>query len=224
MPMTIVDGDQVYTLQPPQNIDYRRNNPLARLVTLLQQVELCCERESYLGTSIQYLLPFDHLELYGPSDAQWAETDPRKQNNKEDFQKQNIHDFHCADTWIARGWATTASDANPDANSWTGPFLFLSYRGGPDSKLSQAASHKLGDRIKLQLNLIGKNSAPITLDVPYNPETDRYEIEIWGYGDGDLRNQLGPKGQAAMDRGNLIANSELVQGQFSDFAREGLVS
>ena len=25
-----------------------------------------------------------------------------------------------------------------------------------------------------------------------------------------------------MDRGNLIANSELVQGQFSDFAREGL--
>lgn len=222
MPMNIVDGDRVYTLQPPQNVDYKVNNPLARLIALFQQVELCCERESYLGTSIQYLLPYDYLELYGPADAQWAEADPRKEDNKEDFQKQNIHDFRCADTWIARGWATTASDANPAANAWTGPFLFLSYRGGPDSKLSQAASHQLGDRINLQLNLIGKNSAPVTLAVPYNPESDRYEIEIWGYPGGDLRNQLGPKGQAAMDRGNLIVNSALVQGQFSDFAREGL--
>jgi hypothetical protein len=93
--------------------------------------------EGYFGrwSTRQYLLPCDYLELYGPADGQWAETDPRKEDNKEDFQKQNVHDFRCADTWVARGWATTHTDSNPDdTGTWAGPFLFLSYRGGPGSK------------------------------------------------------------------------------------------
>jgi mannose-6-phosphate isomerase-like protein (cupin superfamily) len=222
MPMSLVPTDRIFSIQPPQNIDYKTNNPLARLITLLQQVELGAEADSYLGSSIQYLLPFDYLEFYGPADGQWAETDIRKEDNKEDFQKQNVHDFRCTDTWIARGWATTAWDADPNSIAWTGPFLFLSYRGGPDSKLSQASGHKLGTSIKVQLNIPNTNTAPVTLDVPYNVNTDRYELEIWGYPYGNLRDELGPKGQAAMDRGNLIAMPALVLGLHSDFAREGL--
>jgi mannose-6-phosphate isomerase-like protein (cupin superfamily) len=223
MPMTIVSSDKVYTVQPPATIDFKVNNPLARLMSLLQQIDFGAERESYLANLAQYLIPYDYLELYGPSGPQWAETDPRKQDNKEDFQKQNVRDFRCTDTWVARGWATTHADSNPDDTyTWTGPFLFLSYRGGPDSKLSQTAGHKLGDRIRLHLHLRGTGSTPVVLDVPYNPLSDRYEIEIWGYPGSDLRSKLGPKGVAAMDRGNLITNPVLIQGAYNDFAREGL--
>jgi hypothetical protein len=102
----------------------------------------------------------------------------------------------------------------------TGPFLLLSYRAGPDSKLSQTAGHKLGPSLRVYVR-IGAGTG-VKLDVPYNPLTGRYQIEIWGYGGNDLRNKLGEKGQAAFDRGGLIANPALVQGSYADFAREGL--
>ena len=222
MPMSLVPGDRIFTVQPPKTIDYKANNPLARLLTILQGVDLCADRDSYLGPSLQYLVPFDYLELYGPADAQWAETDITKEDNKEDFQKQNVHDFRCNDIQIVRGWATTSWDADPDSVAWTGPFLLLSYRGGPDSKLSKNAGHNLGTSIKVQVRVSSTGGAPVTLNVPYNPNTDRYEIEIWGYPYGSFCDQLGAKGQAAVDRGNLIANPALVQGNYKDFAREGL--
>ena len=219
MPMTIVSGDKVFPVKPPASIDYKPNNPLARLMKILESIELSAERENYLLNEVQYLVPYDFLELYGPSGSSWNVTDPRQQDNKEDFQKQNIHDFRCTDTWIARGWATTSTDSSEDG--WTGPFLFLSYRGGPDSKLSQMSGHKLGNSLKLFLKVQG-TSAPQLLDVPYNPLTDRYEIEIWGYSGSDLRAKLDPKGVAALDRGGIITNTALVQGAYGDFAREGL--
>jgi mannose-6-phosphate isomerase-like protein (cupin superfamily) len=219
MPMTIVSGDKVFPVKPPATIDYKPNNPLARLMKILEGIELSAERDNYLLNQVQYLVPYDFLELYGPSGSSWNVTDPRQQDNKEDFQKQNIHDFRCTDTWIARGWATTSTDSSEDG--WTGPFLFLSYRGGPDSKLSQMSGHKLGSSLKLYLKVQG-TSTPQLLDVPYNPVTDRYEIEIWGYPGNDLRSKLDAKGVAALDRGGIITNTALVQGAYSDFAREGL--
>jgi mannose-6-phosphate isomerase-like protein (cupin superfamily) len=65
-------------------------------------------------------------------------------------------------------------------------------------------------------------AARALIDVPYNPATDRYEIEIWGYPGNDLRSKLDVKGVAAMDRGGLITDPGLVQGSYDDFAREGL--
>jgi mannose-6-phosphate isomerase-like protein (cupin superfamily) len=213
MPMEIVSGDRVFPVPPPASVNYRADNPLARLMSLLERVELSSERENYLLNSIQYLVPYDFLELYGPSDAQWNEANPRFQNNKEDFQKQNIKDFRATDAWLARGWAT--------AGSWTGPFLFLSYRGGPDSKLSEASGGQLGPSIQVYLK-VGNATGAGLLTVPYNPRTDRYELEIWGYDGNDLRSQLDRKGQEAIDRGGLIVRRDLVQGAFGDFAREGL--
>lgn len=213
MPMEIASGDRVFPVPPPATINYRADNPLARLMSLLERVELSAEREQYLLNSIQYLVPYEFLELYGPSDAQWNEPDARKQDNKEDFQKQNIREFRATDAWLARGWAT--------AGGWTGPFLFLSYRGGPDSKLSAAAGGDLGPFIKVFLK-VGATATPELLTVPYNPLTDRSELEIWGYDGNDLRSQLDRKGQAAIDRGGLVVRRNVVRGSFGDFAREGL--
>ncbi len=218
MPMTIVSGDKVFPVKPPATIDYKSNNPLARLMALLESVELSAERENYLLNQVQYLVPFDFLELYGPSGDSWDVTDIRQQDNKEDFQKQNIKDFRCTDTWIARGWATTNGDSA--GADWIGPFLFLSYRGGPDSKLSQMCGHKLGASIRLYLKVGAEDG--VKLDVPYNPATDRYEIEIWGYPGTDLRSKLDVRGSAAIDRGGLIVNPALARGKYEDFAREGL--
>ncbi|MDP9053029.1 MAG: cupin domain-containing protein [Acidobacteriota bacterium] len=218
MPMQIVSGDKVFAVKPPATVDFKPNNPLARLMTVLESVTLSAERENYQLNQVQYLVPFDYLGLYGPTGSSWDVTDARAQDNKEDFQKQNIKDFRCTDTWIARGWATTSADSgNAD---WTGPFLFLSYRGGPDSKLSQMAWHKLGASIRVYLRL--GDGQGIKLDVPYNDATDRYEIEIWGYPGNDLRDKLDERGKSAMDRGGLIANPSVVPGNYGDFAREGL--
>ncbi len=218
MPMAIANGDKVFTVKPPATIDFKSNNPLARLMSLLETVDLQAEREHYLLNQVHYLLPFDFLELYGPSGNSWDVTDARQQDNKEDFQKQNIRDFRCTDTWVARGWATTRGDSNE--GDWTGPFLFLSYRAGPDSKLSQTAGHSLGASIRVFVRI--GNGAGTKLDVPYNPRTGRYELEIWGNNSTDLRSKLGEKGRAAFDRGSLIANPALVPGNYTDFAREGL--
>jgi mannose-6-phosphate isomerase-like protein (cupin superfamily) len=216
--MTIVSGDKVFSVKPPSTIDYKSNNPLARLMTLLESIELGAERENYLLNQVQYLVPFNFLEMYGPSGDSWNIIDITQQDNKEDFQKQNIKDYRCTDTWIARGWATTRGDSHE--GDWTGPFLFLSYRGGPDSKLSQTSGHKLGTAIRVYLKI--GDGAGVKLDVPYNRVTDRYEIEIWGYTGADLRAKLDVKGQAAFDRGGLVANSALIIGSYSDFARESL--
>jgi mannose-6-phosphate isomerase-like protein (cupin superfamily) len=213
MPMEIVSGDKVIPVQPPATINYKINNPLAKLMGVLEQIELAAERECYLLNSVQYLVPFQELQLYGPVGADWAVLDARFQDNKEDFQKQNIRDFTTTGTRLARGWAAL--------DGWAGPFLSISYPGGPDSKLSQAAGHQLGASIKVFLK-VGNVTAPQLLDVPYNPLTDRYELEIWAYPAGDLRSRLDGKGQAAIDRGGLIARTDVVQGGANDFAREGL--
>lgn len=218
MPMSIVSGDKVFTVKPPATVDYKPNNPLALLMTQLEAVGLEAERENYLLNQVQYLIPYDYLELYGPSGNSWNVTDPQQQDNKEDFQKQNIREFRCTDTWVARGWATVRTDSND--NDWTGPFLFLSYRAGPDSKLSQASGHKLGASIRVYVKI--GSGAGAKFDVPYNPLTGRYQIEIWGYPGNDLRSKLDEKGQAAFDRGGLIANPALILGSYADFAREGL--
>ena len=138
----------------------------------------------------------DRLELYGPSAPDTDILDPTQQDNKNDFQKQNVKDFRATDTHLIRGLVT--------AGDWTGLFVRLSYRGGPDSKLSQLANHKLKDKIKLFLKVNNGNSAIVT--VPYNETSDRYEVEIWGYPGNDLRNlfNLSPKAKSAFDPGHSL--------------------
>src|SRR5262249_19872082 len=151
-------------------------------------------------------------ELWGPSGNDRGVLDPRQQDNKTDFQKQNLKSITLGDMRVMRGWAI--------ANNWKGSFLRLSYEGGPDSKLAQTAGGNLGPIITLFIK-IGNASTGTFLNVPYNPLSDRYDLELWSYPGNDLRDWLDTKGVAAMDRGELVVRTDLVQGSWPDLDREG---
>ena len=210
--MFIPDNDVVVRVEPGTQPDYNSNNSLLKLITLMQKAQLGAEREHYLTDSLQFLFAYDYLEIYGPSGQDEDILDPTLQDNKNDFQKQNVRDFRITDTHLIRGLAT--------AGEWTGPFLRLSYQGGPDSQLSQLANHQLGASIKLWLKVGAGTPAIIT--VPYNEKSDRYELEIWGYPGNNLRNlfEFSPKGRGAWDRGEIIARTDLINGSPSDFSRD----
>ena len=166
---------------------------------------LAAGREAYPFDQLQYLFPIRSLQLYGPSAPSDGVLDPQQQDNKTDFQKQNVASFLVADTQLIRGIAS--------AGAWSGPFLRLSYRAGPDSVLAGMAHGSLGPTIRLFLK-VGQNVTPAPLSVPYDAETARYAIELWGWPGtpGDLRAALDPRGQAAFDRGALVAAPSLVPG------------
>ena len=124
------------------------------------------------STQLQYLFPIRSLQLYGPSAPADGVLDPQQQDNKTDFQKQNVASFLVADTQLIRGIAS--------AGGWSGPFLRLSYRAGPDSVLAGMARASLGPTIRLLLK-VGRNATPAPLSVPYDAETGRYAIELWGW-------------------------------------------
>ena len=102
---------------------------------------LAAGREAYPFDELQYLFPIRSLQLYGPSAPSDGVLDPQQQDNKTDFQKQNVASFLVADTQLIRGIAS--------AGAWSGPFLRLSYRAGPDSVLAGMARASLGPTIRL---------------------------------------------------------------------------
>jgi len=213
--MQIAHADEVIRVDPGTSPNYSTGNPLQKLLGLVQRLPLAAEREHYWPASLQHLIPFERLELYGPNSPNADVLDPRQQDDKQDFQKQNLRDFDTSDTTVTRGWVT--------AGGWTGLFLHLSYRGGPDSQLSRLAQGQLGESIKLWLQ-VGDAAVPEPVPVPYNETSDRYEVEFWGYG-GDrqaLRQQLDHKGRQALDRGELRLDPDLVPGSSQDFAREAI--
>lgn len=189
--------------------DYESSNPIVRMIRNVESIELAAGLEHYLPESMQYLFPVSQLALYGPSDS--ATTDPRGQENKQDFQKQNIADFQLGDTQIARGYAC--------AGDWEGSFIRVSYSGSPFSVLGQEARSR-GMALPQQLQVflkVGKNMAPGMILVPWNPITGRYELEIWGYPKNDLEALLDEKGKASIASGRLITLPTLVHGLRSDF-------
>jgi mannose-6-phosphate isomerase-like protein (cupin superfamily) len=208
--MQIVHSDSVFKVESGAP-DYNKGNSLLKLLGLMERTRFAAEREQYLMGRAQYLFPFEKLELYGPSGTDKNILDPTKQDNKSDFQKQNVRDFTTADARLVRGLVT--------AGDWTGAFLRLSYRGGPDSKLSEIAGHKLGDSIQLWLK-VGNVAAQSLITVPYNETTDFYEVELWGYPKNDLQDFLDEKGLASLNRGELQARPDLLPGNASDFERE----
>ncbi|MFL5310522.1 MAG: hypothetical protein ACJ79H_08740 [Myxococcales bacterium] len=210
--MDILHTDVVVRVPPGEVPEYGRQNPLLKLVGLVERTEFAADREQYLADSLQFLFPFRSLQMYGPQGNDADVLDPARQDNKTDFQKQNVHDFFTTDTELVRGIVT--------AGAWTGPFLRLSYRGGPDSLLSQKTDHQVGDAVLVWLSLNGVTvQQPIR--APYNERTDRYDLEIWGYPGADLRERLGSKGIAALDAGRIVARTDLIQGNASDFHRDG---
>ena len=198
-------------VDPDKDPNYQDHNPVTRVLSFWARAELAADREHYDAGNLHYLFPFKNLALYGPKPPNTNVLDPREQDDKQDFQKQNIADFHFTDAWLARGYAA--------AGNWDGAFVKLSYDGGPLSQLAKAAAARgssLGDEIRAWIR-IGPNETGNPIRVPYNPRTDRYEVEIWSYPDGNLRSLLGERGQRAMDDGVLIADPALVRGDRTAF-------
>jgi hypothetical protein len=210
--MEIIHTDSVFRVEPGTTPNYNKGSSLLGLLQLMEGTTLACDREWYLRDHLQYLIPFEFLELYGPQGADADVLDPARQDNKTDFQKQNVRSFRTSATFLIRGWATT--------EDWTGPFLRLSYQAGPDSPLWRALGRSPGSSIKLWLK-VGDRAVSDPIPVPYNQTSDRYEIELWGYS-GDLRSRLQGSSRAALDRGELLARSDLVRGSPADFRRDFL--
>jgi len=212
--MQLVHSDAVVRVPPGTTPDYDHDNALLKLLSLVETQGLAAERDCYVARRLQYLFPIASLALYGPAGGDADTLDPTLQDNKVDFQKQNVQHFVIAQTTLVRGLAR--------AGDWSGPFLRLSYSGSPASPLATAAGGLLGSRIKLYLK-VGGTAAGALLPVPYVEASDRYEIELWGYtGSADLASQLGPKGRAALASGELVVRPDLVQGREDDFRREAL--
>lgn len=208
--MPIVESEiaRVQIFPPGQTPNYNDKNPVWKLVRVCEATVLAADREHYLPETLQHLFGLQELVLVGPAGADWQISDPRQQDNKNDFQKQNIHDFLLNGTEISRGYAC--------AGPWEGSFLRIAYLPrdplvGPDGVFPGAA-------VQLDLRVGAGGTGTDYLKVPYNPDSGRYEIELWAYPGADLREQLGPRGQGAMARGALLARPDLVQGRYEDFS------
>lgn len=212
--MKFVESDVVQPVEKDTTPNYTAGNPIWKVAQAIENAKFAAELECYELPSVQYLFQFQHLELYGPAGgASNGQLHPINQLNKEDFQKQNIKTFTLGDCYITRGWA--------QAGTWRGPFLKFSYRGGLDSVLSKASQHQLGEEIKLWFR-IGNHALNELLRLPYNTETDRYELELWGYDGNNLFDVLDEKGKAALQRGSIIVRPDIVKGKADDFARDNI--
>jgi mannose-6-phosphate isomerase-like protein (cupin superfamily) len=55
--------------------------------------------------------------------------------------------------------------------------------------------------------------------VPYNPLTDRYDVELWTSPVPELRPLLDDKARDSLDRGELQVRNDVIQGALADFDR-----
>lgn len=204
----LVHTDTVVRVPPGTVPPYDTDNPLLRLLRLVEETRLMAAREAYDATSLQHLFPLRHLELWGPS-AQPDQLDVTQQDDKTDFQKQNVRDFHLADTRAVRGWVVLEGRRVP--------FLQLSYRAGPDSDLARAAG-ALGESIGCTFSLRG--GPPVTVRAPYDAESGRYVIELWGRSGDRLREFVDARGVAAIDAGRLQGRDDLGLGGDTELTRE----
>jgi mannose-6-phosphate isomerase-like protein (cupin superfamily) len=209
--MNIVESEISRVVVSPQRPNYDVGNPILRVMRSVERVDLAAERENYVADSLQYILPYRDLALYSPAGGDSGIIDPRNQDNKNDFQKQNIVDFNLEDVYLVRGYAT--------AGDWTGSFLQISYRGA-GTELERASGGTMGPFIQAFVR-VGPNQSTGLLRLPYNPATTRYEIELWGFNGTNLRDLLDMKGKAAIDSGRLVQRPDLVKGSIFAFTGQG---
>jgi mannose-6-phosphate isomerase-like protein (cupin superfamily) len=212
--MEIVDADAAFFQPVPPGTApaYDIDNPILKVIDIVETLEPSAEREHYLADSVQHLLPFSECGLYGPSGG--GPADPRQQDNKNDFQKQNITGFKLGDMMVSRGYAV--------AGGWIGAFVRLAYHGSPFTALAQAANANPGTSLRLFVR-IGSVASGSLITVPYHPATGRYEVELWSFDGGAaaLRPLLGVKGAAALDAGRIQLRPDLVRGNLGAFTGPG---
>ena len=207
---------EVVPVRPGTTPDYDHNNPMARVLEMVEGAGLAAGREAYPFDELQYLFPIRSLQLYGPSAPSDGVLDPQQQDNKTDFQKQNVASFLVADTQLIRGIASAGGVERAV------PSPVLSRRSGFGA--GRHGTRFAGTDDPAVPEGRTERDSQRRLSVPYDAETGRYAIELWGWPGtpADLRAALDPRGQAAFDRNALIAAPSLVPGNANAFLREAL--
>lgn len=121
--MQIIEAEIVNNIAvpPEQGPDYQDRNPILRMMDTWAKAELAADREHYDAGSLDFLFPFKDLALYGPRPPNSTLLDPRRQDEKQDFQKQNVADFNLEDCWLARGYASADPWEEASSSSPTPP-------------------------------------------------------------------------------------------------------
>ena len=210
--MISIVEQEIHSVEPiPEGTspNYNKQNPVNRLIEAVEGSLMSAGREHYFADSLDYLFPFRKMALYGPSGSDWQVTDPRQQDNKNDFQKQNVRQFEMTETQLVRGYA--------HAGDWSGPFLHISYQPAAASVLSPTKGVYTGKTVQLYLKVGNNATGNSLITVPYNRQTERYEVELWGYPGGNLQAHLNPRGRDAVARGELIVRPDLVKGNLAHF-------
>ncbi len=136
--MELIHTDAVFQVPQGTQPNYEASNPLLNLMSIIEGFGLAAEREFYLQRSLQYLVPFDFLELYGPSGGDFQNLDPATQDRQgrlPEAEPQAVP-HHRYD--VRAGWVSTSV--------WTGPFLKISYRGGPTRRSRRRPTISSGPR------------------------------------------------------------------------------
>ena len=139
-----------------------------------------------------------------------------------------MRDFRVTDTYLLRGWVTPNAWRNLDSVEPVPdrivPFLKVSYRAGPHSKLAEIMKALPGNTIRMYLKVNGRDAGEL-ISVPYNSSTGRYEIELWGDHGADLRAAFSAsdskRGLECLERGELLTRPDLILGEKGEFDREG---
>jgi hypothetical protein len=207
--MQIVDAEigAVASFRTGTAPNYDKDNPIWKLIRVVEETALAAEREHYLVDSLQFVFPISSIALYGPAGDKWQISDPRLQDVKDDFQKQNLRDFTLTGVRLVRGFAA--------AGGWCGSFLKVVYSPLPGSPLVGADGVYRGDVVRLYLEVGDSSTGDRLINMPYDPATARYEVELWAAEDSAAADaELGPKGRAARERGTLLFRPDLVRGSF----------
>ena len=124
-PMEILHTDSVFRVAARHDAELQQRATRSITLMRLMRADPARGRSRVVpARHLQDLFPIDSLELYGPAGGDADLLDPTRQDNKTDFQKQNVKSIsHLGRHALVRGWVTTGD--------WTGPFLRLSYRAGP---------------------------------------------------------------------------------------------
>jgi hypothetical protein len=80
--MDIVHTDSVFRVEPGTTPNYNKGSSLVALMNILESTELACDREWYLRDHLQYLFPYEYLELYGPQAGDANILDPRSRTTR----------------------------------------------------------------------------------------------------------------------------------------------
>jgi mannose-6-phosphate isomerase-like protein (cupin superfamily) len=191
--------------------NYDRNNPVMRLIGKIEGFPLAADRQHYLADSIQYLFPIASLAFYGPSGGGPETADPRGQDNREDFQKQNLREVTLTGVQVARGFAAIGE-------AWIGSFVSIAFSPSQASPLVGGDGVCRAPHLRLHLK-IGDHETTSTIVMPFDEESQLYRVELWALDAGGMPEGLGSKAQNAWGS-FLLSRPDLVKGTHNDLFGE----